>query len=562
MRHAPLMLTALILGMAGALRAQDMDAGAYLAANFAQSQSDFRSADDWYSRALKIDPKNPAILGNAMVTALSLGDVARSADMARALTKLGVQSQNIALAQLADRAMQADYARILADQKGGASVGALMDQLAAAWANVGLGQMSDALALFDKIIATPGIGGFGLYHKALALAQAGDFDGAAQIFAGKSGKFNLSRRGVIAYAKVLSQLERGAEAAVMLEQGFNPANDPEIKDLIEHLRGGQALPLAGLMDAKDGLAESLLGLAGALDQENDDGFALMHARAALALRPQDAETILLTASLLMKLNQSDFAAQIYGMIPKTDPAFRDAEIGRAGAEFDADRPDAAVKILSDLAAANPTDADVLLALGNGQRRVKSFDAAVKTYDATIALLPPPNPNHWPVYFGRGVSYQELGKFDLAESDMRMALKLSPDQADVLNYLGYSLVDRGIKLDEALGMIQRAVAARPESGFIVDSLAWAYFRLGKYADALPPMEQASLLEPVDPIVTDHLGDVYWANDRKREAEFQWRRALSYEPTEKDAARIRKKLELGLDAVLAAEGAAPLVKSAHD
>ena len=140
--------------------------------------------------------------------------------------------------------------------------------------------------------------------------------------------------------------------------------------------------------------------------------------------------------------------------------------------------------------------------------------------------------------------------------MREALRLNPDQPQVLNYLGYSFVDRGENLDEALGMIERAVAAEPGSGYIIDSLAWAYYRLGRYADAVAPMEQASLLEPVDPIVTDHLGDVYWAVGRTREAEFQWHRALSYGPLEKDAVRIRAKLEKGLDAVLAEEGAAPI------
>src|SRR5690606_15194168 len=90
-----------------------------------------------------------------------------------------------------------------------------------------------------------------------------------------------------------------------------------------------------------------------------------------------------------------------------------------------------------------------------------------------------------------------------------------------------------------------------AGYIIDSLAWGYFTLGQYAEALAPMEKASLLEPVDPVVTDHLGDVYWMNDRKREARFQWHRALSFNPEEKEAARIRRKLEIGLDAVLAEE-----------
>ena len=132
---------------------------------------------------------------------------------------------------------------------------------------------------------------------------------------------------------------------------------------------------------------------------------------------------------------------------------------------------------------------------------------------------------------------------------------------MLNYLGYSLVQKREKLDEALAMIERAVAARPESGYIVDSLGWALYRLGRYDEAVPHMERAVELMPVDPVVNDHLGDVLWAVGRKREAEFQWRRALSFlehgdAAEEVDADRVRRKIEVGLDAVLAEEGADPL------
>lgn len=112
------------------------------------------------------------------------------------------------------------------------------------------------------------------------------------------------------------------------------------------------------------------------------------------------------------------------------------------------------------------------------------------------------------------------------------------------------------------MIERAVAQRPDSGYIIDSLAWGYFLAGRYADAVEPMERASLLEPVDPTVTDHLGDVYWAVGRTLEANFQWRRALSFDPTEELATRIRRKLEIGLDAVLVEEGAKSLDDVAND
>jgi len=133
---------------------------------------------------------------------------------------------------------------------------------------------------------------------------------------------------------------------------------------------------------------------------------------------------------------------------------------------------------------------------------------------------------------------------------------------VLNYLGYSLVEKQEKLEEALEMIERAVEARPDSGYIVDSLGWALYRLGRYEEAVGHMERAAELLPVDPIVNDHLGDVYWAVGRRTEARFQWNRALSFDPEPEEAERIRRKLEVGLDAVLAEEGAEPLAVAGDD
>jgi Flp pilus assembly protein TadD len=156
-----------------------------------------------------------------------------------------------------------------------------------------------------------------------------------------------------------------------------------------------------------------------------------------------------------------------------------------------------------------------------------------------------------MYFYRGIIHEELKDFTSMESDLRMALQQSPDQPEVLNFLGYSLVEQKIKLDEALIMIQKAVLKRPESGYITDSLGWIYFRLEKYEQAVVPMERAIKLLPGDPIVNDHLGDVYWKVGRFIEAEFQWQRSLSFSPEEKEVNRIQKKLKLGLDQVLKEE-----------
>ena len=233
-----------------------------------------------------------------------------------------------------------------------------------------------------------------------------------------------------------------------------------------------------------------------------------------------------------------------------------AEIGRAEALESAGNTEAALEALRNLSRSHAGVMQVHVALGDMLRRAEKFDEAITAYTAALDLVAAPQEQHWVLFYTRGIAHERQKQWDQAEADFRKALALSPDQAQVLNYLGYGFIDMNRNLDEALAMIERAVELAPNTGYILDSLAWGYYRLGRYADALAPMEKASLMEPVDPIVTDHLGDVYWAVGRKLEARFQWRRALSFDPEEKEADRIRRKLEVGLDAVLAEEGAAPL------
>ena len=539
--------------------AQEGDAGAYLAATVAASEADYRAAAAWYARAMLADPTNPGLLEGAVVANLGIGEMGLAADAARRLMATGAKSQSAYIAQVAHLAQAQDYEGILALRKAGHSAGALLDDMLSAWASLGLGRMADSLETFDKIAATKGLEAFGLYHKALALASAGDFEGADEILSGRaSGPLIVMRRGVLAHVEILSQLERNPDAIALLDRSFTPGNDLQVDDMRRRLAAGEPLPFDITRNATDGMAEVFFTMATALNGEADDGYTMIYTRVASYLRPDHTEAILMTAALLEQQGQHDLATEVYAKIAPTDPAFHFAELGRADATYAAGRKDAALEILQGLARTHGHLLTVQVALGDGLRRVERFADALKAYDTAIAMIPTPGPQHWTLFYSRGICQERLGSVDAAEADMRKALQLEPDQPQVLNYLGYSLVDRGEKLDEALSMIERAVAAQPDSGYIIDSLAWAYYRLGRYADALKPMEQASLLEPVDAVVTDHLGDVYWAVGRTREAEFQWHRALSFAPLEKDAARIRLKLEKGLDAVLASEGAPPLTR----
>ncbi|MFP5478415.1 MAG: tetratricopeptide repeat protein [Alphaproteobacteria bacterium] len=548
------LLTALALAavLGAPLHAQP-DSGAYLAARVAESQNDFRAASGWYGKAILSDSGNARLLEGAILAELGAGDLDLAIQAARQYKALDAEPSQLAeFALLADEAQREDYAALIAAQDGSRSVGDLVDSLVRAWALVGEGRMSDALAVFDEITGTEGLEAFGYYHKALALASVGDLEGADEILSGRAaGPIFVMRRGVFAHAQILSQLERNAEALDLIDRSFGTGPDPIVDALRRRLQAGEPVPFDTVRSARDGIAEVFFTVATALNGDADPVYTLLHLRVAGYLRPDHADATLLTADVLEMLGQHQLAAETYGRFTPDDPAFVSAEIGRAEALRSDGRTDAAIEALQALARANPGLGSVQFALGDLLRMEERFDEAESAYTAAIDLKPEITEGDWVLFFYRGISHEQSKDWPAAEADFRRALDLNPTQPQVLNYLGYGLVDRGEKLDEALGMIEKAVAADPDKGYIIDSLAWALFRLGRYDEALEPMERASLLEPVDPVVTDHLGDVYWMVGRKLEAQFQWRRALSFEPTEKDAERIRRKLEVGLDAVMAEE-----------
>jgi tetratricopeptide (TPR) repeat protein len=542
--------------LAGPLRAQETDVGAYLAARIAEAQNDFRAAAGWYGKAILSDAGNRTLLEGAILAELGNGDFALAVTAAGQLKELGGESSQLAeFALLADEAQREDYAAMLAAADSGRDLGDLVNALVAAWAKVGEGNMSEALAAFDDLAKTEGLEAFGLFHKGLALASVGDFEGADEILSGRAaGPIFVMRRGVIAHVEILSQLERNADALALLDRTFGPEPDPTFDALRRRLEAGEPLPFQTVRTARDGIAEVFYSVGTALNGDADAVYTLLHLRVAGYLRPDHSDAILLTADVLETLGQHRLAAETYATFPPEDPNFVAAEIGRAGSLRSDGKVDAAIEALRALSRSHDSLVSVHFALADMLRLEERFDEAEVSYTAAIDLQPEPTEGDWILFYFRGVCHDQTKDWAAAEADLRRSLELNPDQPQALNYLGYSLVDRGEKLDEALGMIEKAVAAAPNEGYIVDSLAWALFRLGRYEEALEPMERAAQMEKFDPIVTDHMGDVYWKVGRKLEAQFQWRRALSFEPSDKDAERIRRKLDVGLDAVMQEEAAA--------
>lgn len=187
---------------------------------------------------------------------------------------------------------------------------------------------------------------------------------------------------------------------------------------------------------------------------------------------------------------------------------------------------------------------VLDAIGNILRARKMYGEAIGYYDQAIALIKKPRKKDWVYFYARGTCHEREKNWPKAEVDLKQALKLMPDQPLVLNYLGYSWIDQGINLREGLKLIERAVALKPDDGYVVDSLGWAHFKLGNIKQAVLFLERAVELRPDDPILNDHLGDALWRAGRQREARFQWEQALTLKPEPEDATKIREKIRTGL------------------
>jgi Flp pilus assembly protein TadD len=529
-------------------------AGSYLAARQAVIDGDHREAALYFERAMQRDPNNTGLIGNALLARAALGQWNRALEVA---ARLPADQDGRELAQMVEqvaRIRDGDLAGALAAIAAEEAVGPLIDGLTSAWLHLGEGDMSRAVAEFEEIASDGALAQIAQYHLALARAVVGDFEGADAILSGETyGPLQVTSRGVRAHAQVLVQLDRQADALELLDLAIGSVPDPVLLALRDAIAADPTRPYDFLISAQQGVAEVFYTLAQGLGSDSGPTLPLIYARAAHVIDPTHSDALLLAAELLIADDQPHLAADTYAELPADQPAFITGQMGRAEALFEMDRQEDAVAVLQALAADHPDQTSVHARLGDMLRRMERFGEAIVAYDAAMAQIDREQPRHWLLFYTRAISLEREGRWDEAEADFRHALELNPDQPQVLNYLGYSLVEQRRNLDEALDMIERAVAAEPRSGYIVDSLGWVLYRLERFDEAVAPMERAVELLPNDPIINDHLGDVYYMVGRFREAEFQWHRALSFEPEEEDAVRIRLKLEIGLTRVLEQEAA---------
>ncbi len=254
-----------------------------------------------------------------------------------------------------------------------------------------------------------------------------------------------------------------------------------------------------------------------------------------------------TATVLSDTENYGLSKEILDSFSKEDVFYMDSIVERTNAIEQQDNDELALEYIERFISNGFKNARLLKTYGSLQRSQRLYKESIKSYTGAIEAAKREKYTEaiWPILFLRGISFERSKNWDLAEADFISALELSPDQPQVLNYMGYSLLERKEKLDQAMRMILLAAEKAPDSYHIIDSLGWAYYRTGDFEQALLYLERAMELESTDPIVNDHLGDVLWMLGRKREAKFQWKKSLSFKPEPVDQKNTEDKLAFGLN-----------------
>lgn len=528
-------------------------AGAYLAARIAETDNDLHSAIAYYDRALAFDPDNRGLQQSLMLALISTGQFERALEHAESLRDVPEVARFSRLALAVDALREEDFAAALdlLELPLQSDLDRLITGVATAWALAGQGDGEAALEQLDEMSGPEWYGVFISYHAGLIAEWAGMDDEArsayettAENVAAGSAAPETFLRALEAQAR-FQQRTGDTEAALETLDlaGEFVAGRIQFDVLRERIENGEEVrPLVDGVTA--GVSEILLNLASALNRGGGESFVRLYLQYALALRPESDGVLMQLASAAEQQREPEQAIEYYTRVPDTSALHRLARMQQGLNLADLDRHEEAEEMLKAILEEDPDDVRAYLALGGVYHSQENYQAGAELYERAVARIDEPQPEHWNIFYQRGIAYERLKEWEQAEPNFKQALELYPDHPQVLNYLGYSWVDMNMNLEEGLDLIKRAVELRPSDGYIVDSLGWAYYRLERYEDAVRELERAVSLMPYDPILNDHLGDAYWRVGRRLEATYQWRHARDLEPESDLLEEIEEKLANGL------------------
>jgi tetratricopeptide (TPR) repeat protein len=526
--------------------------GNYLAALHAQRTRDANAAAEFAGRVLEANPLNFEVMVRAHAAMVEAGRMDEAVELARRLTRVNAGNTQAQLTLTIDDIARGDFAA--AERRMAAlplqGFARVVNPLLVAWINVGLDRNPAAFDILRSLLDVQGFKQLHDYYAGLIAERIGRFDEAERHYrAALEGEDGAPPRLIEVVGGFLERRGRTAEAR-QLYQRYRQANpeSPVVRAGLSRTLVGapaSAPPPFPVPDARRGAADALFNLAALFRQEATMANALAFGRLGLHLDPDSAMGLLTVAEILDQTGQRDPADALFARVPEASPFGYVAQLRLAENRQERGDLAGALASLERLARAYPDRVDALTTMGNFLRVAERFPESAAAYGRALERIgAQPERRHWTVFYARGIAFERAKNWPEAERHFKRALELQPEQPDVLNYLAYTWVDRNENLVEAERMLRRAVEQRPNSGHIVDSLGWAFFRLGRYEEAVPLLERAVELLPEDPVILDHLGDGYWRVGRQREAGFQWQRALRNKPEPELKIEIEKKLREGM------------------
>jgi tetratricopeptide (TPR) repeat protein len=533
-------------------------AGSYLAGRHARQLGDVEKSSLFLSHSLGHDPFDERLMKQAVRMHVMAGEMEDAAHIATNLsaTHEGTQLSHLVLLAEALKSGRAERAREELEEIPSGGLFGVIRPILASWITLAQTGAAQEIVIEENLRQLMVFDSFLALQNALLFEAAGMHERANAYYAAATEDTSaLSYRGLLAAIAALRHAGEEQEAREVFARYVEENQNAQLLDGMTYedflrMAGKDKPPFRPFAaNAAEGVAEALYTIAGMLYGENAGAETLTHLRLALYLRPEMPDGMYMLGSILEEQGgqQMPRAIEAYNaVIPEHGPVYRQAQMRVAALLGESGTHDAAIAVLKNLEKRWPLALSVRVAMGDVYRRQERFGKAVDAYTAALDLRKDRLEEfHWPILFARGVSYERTGKWERAEQDFQAALKLNPDQPDVLNYLGYSWLTQGTNLDKAKTLLEQAVEERPEDAHIIDSMGWALYLLGDYQGAAGYLEQAVNLMPSDPVVNDHFGDVLWRLGRQNEARFQWERAIQFDPEEDIREKIEKKLHEGLN-----------------
>ena len=500
-----------------------------------------------FAAALALAPDNEVLAAAAFRQAFTVGDKALAVSAARALAASGKISPDGRLMLFADAVSRKQWkaARAELDQLRANPIFSHLAPTFDAWLAVGSGK-GDPLALLATLKDDSFAAGYAAEHRPFLLfAKGRTKEGMAALRALEQAG-PLPPRLAIAAAAHLTRKGNKGEALDLLE-----GQSPSLMAARARLAAGK--PLRGAMDsAAEGISELMLRLAADAAANEAPELALTLSRTATFLAPENASPWLVTAELLAAQDKNEAALAALEKVPGDDVLQADSADLRLRILSESGRSEAAVAEARTFVAAQPASVSGWARLGDLLSADTKHEQAAEAYGKALDLIrggAKAAQPEWGLWLLKGGALTEAGRWTEGKAALEQAYKLAPEQAVVLNYLGYSQLERRENIVEAERLIREASKLQPDDASITDSLGWAHYVRGDVPKAIELLERAALGQPADTAINEHLGDAYYSAGRRFEARYAWQAALVY--AEADAAtRLKSKIETGLKPSLAA------------